>query len=598
MRTSFRAAFTFVLSILIYSQLGLGQAPQKTAPSPSGYPEDWSSRHVIYTNPDRLAKNTTLHDPRAWPAIHRMWRGQNGVQAAKSQLERSLGPSQAMRPFPPVHWPPARRKSNSVVDWSMPLGSGGMPVGETPAKYTFSDTSTLTFPASCNNDFVVFVLNAAPVAGSQANIVAYNNLYTGTSSSSCPNGPQTPPTTNYTAPTVLFSYAAGTGAVVLSPSLSLGGDKVAFVETPAAGNSTFDVLTWTAGQGTNPTTGSVAPAAAALTQLDYTNVTNGGCTANPSVNNYSSPFVDYNSDAAYIAADNGNLYRIKSVFGGTPTLDYCITVNAGATFLTSPVYDPNSNKVFVSDGNTVYAYTPGASSFTAAGSITVASGNGIVLSPVVDVSNSWVYVFSSANAAGTSSMVSQMPETLASHLDATMGGNSPGFILDGAFDNNYFLTGPSAGTLYACGTQGTTNTNKNKPGLYGFTFNANGTLKTTATLSNDTKINLSGNPTGTTCAPLTEYYDGTHDRLFVGVGHNSGGQVTMWDITTRITVNTTSPSATATGYYGGTSGITIDNNSGSAQASSIYFGTLATNAASNCAANQYCAVKLTQGTLQ
>jgi hypothetical protein len=267
------------------------------------------------------------------------------------------------------------------------------------------------------------------------------------------------------------------------------------------------------------------------------------------------------------------------------------------------VYDSVSNKVFVSDGKTVYAFTPGATSFTLASSIQVAnSTSGVILSPIVDSTNGFVYVFSSNNIANANSIVSQMPTSLASHTDVAIGpkttGGSAGYILDGDFDNKYFATGPSAGTLYACGTQTGAAT---KPALYAISFAGSGVMNTTPAMSNDVKINTAANPAGV-CSPLTEFYDGTNDRLFAGVGVLGGttgaNWVTMWNINTRITVNTTAPTATATNEIGGTSGITIDNASASAQAASIYFGTEGKNASSPCGSGLYCAVKLTQSGLQ
>jgi hypothetical protein len=127
-----------------------------------------------------------------------------------------------------------------------------------------------------------------------------------------------------------------------------------------------------AGQGSSPTS-PVAPGTggSSVISLDYTNVSTAGCTANAAADSNSSPFIDYKNNAAYVGADNGKLYRIKNVFSGTPTVDYCITVSANRA-LTSPVFDSFAGKVFISDGQSVFGFTPGASSFTAAGSIQVA----------------------------------------------------------------------------------------------------------------------------------------------------------------------------------------------------------------------------------
>ena len=557
--------------------------------APISLVEDWSSKHIIFTNggrPEAIAQ--AQRDPRNFQQwLHRsrfMFRGR------PSQPLENGADNWSDRGFN------RRRPDRMVTDWAMPLGgTAGMPTAETPAKFTFNATAPLTFPASCNNDFMVYVINATAAAGTQANIVAFNNLYTGTTAtggSSCPNGPQNPVTTNRTTPTFMWSYAVGTGGIVLSPVLSLDGKKVAFVEAAPTGGAAFHVLTWVAGQGTNATTGAVAPGAggSSATTLAFTNTTVAGCAASSSTDNDSSPYIDYANDVAYVGADNGRLYRIKGVFKSTPTLDYCVTVFAGRA-LTSPVYDSVSGKVFVSDGQAVYGFTPGATSFTAAGSVSVAGTAGsIILSPIVDSTNGRVYVFSKNNLANANAMVSQMPVSLASHTDAAIGPVTTNLILDGAFDNKYFATGPSTGSLYACGTQ---TGNGNRPALYTLTFAATGVMNTAPAMSNNQNITTNSNGS---CSPLLEYFDGTNDRLFVGV--SGGNRVTSWNINTRITSNTATPTATATNQAGGTSAFSIDNNSSAFQASSIYFGTLGTSGTASCGANQFCAVKLTQSGLQ
>ncbi len=580
-------------AIAVCSLCAVLAAGQET--SHLGLVDDWAQRHLIFTNggsPEAVAR--AQRDPRnlqQW--LHRssyLWRGRPNQGAPQPETEDWFGQGFG-RP----------RSARLHTDWAMPLGgTGGMPIGEAPAKFTFNATGALTYPASCNNDFVVYVLNATPTAGTQANVVAFNNLYTGTTSSSCPNGPQNPVTTNRTTPTFMWAYAVGTGPMVLSPVLSLDGKKVAFIEAAPAGGPVFHVLTWVAGQGTNATAGSVAPGAggSSVTSLAFTNTAVAGCAASVSTDSDSSPYVDYANDVAYIGDDNGRLYRIKGVFKSTPTLDYCITTTAGR-LMTSPVYDPVSGKVFVSDGQTVYGYTPGAASFTAAGSINVAgTASSVILSPIVDSTNGFVYVFSSHNVANANSIVSQMPVSLATKVDAAIGPVAANFILDGAFDNKYFSTGPSTGSLYACGIQaGRTN----RPSLYTLTFTAAGVLNTTPAMSDNRNITSAANPV-CYCSPLMEYFDGTNDRLFVGVGApgatTGANMVTAWNINARITLATATPTATATNQFGGTSAFSIDNNSAAFQAASIYFGTLASSAAASCGANQFCAVKLTQSALQ
>jgi hypothetical protein len=571
------------LAAILLSALPGSSAVEAHAGGHIGLPTDWSSRHIIFTNgtsPQVAA--AAARDPRSWM----QWVRRNAYW---------------FMPWRPLPEPWFRRKRHMRVDWAMSLGAtGGMPIGETPAKYSFNTTGF-----SCAGDFVVYTIAAAPSA-TQANIIAFNNLYTGTASSSCPNGPQTPPTTDYTAPTVMWSYEVGTGAVNLSPVLSLDGTKVGFVESAA--DAMFDVLTWTSGQGASAT----APATpgsggSSVVRLDYTNTTVTGCTKNASTDSDSSAYVDYGSDSAYVGADNGELYRISGVFNGTPTLQYCITVNAGAA-LTSPVYDSVSNSVFVSDGHSVYAYTPGANGFTLLGSIAVAdatvTGNPIILSPVVDSTNGFVYVFSAADSTDAHAIASQINVGLTSQTVADIGLPAAQFILDGDFDNAYFTNGPTtgAGTLYACGTDAN---NGNKPSLYALSFSSpNGIMNSTPAMSDNRNINGAANAAGS-CSPLLDFYDGTTDRLFVGTGNytatTGANLVTEWNVNTRIASNTTAPNNTATDEWGGTSAFSVDNVSPDPQTTSIYFGTLRPPAARNttpCGAANYCAIKLTQSALQ
>ena len=60
-------------------------------------------------------------------------------------------------------------------DWSINLGTAGTPLNMYPAKFSFD----VTVAPSCANDFVVFPI-AANGSATQPNLVAFNNLYSGT----------------------------------------------------------------------------------------------------------------------------------------------------------------------------------------------------------------------------------------------------------------------------------------------------------------------------------------------------------------------------------------------------------------------------------
>jgi hypothetical protein len=581
-----------VLLILAVSQFVRAQGQEDHV----GLPIDWSSRHIVFTNgasPEVAALQA--RDVRSWV---------NWAQRTAWMFPRE--PWDPFPPLPPITIP----RRHMRVDWAMPLGTlGGMPLGETPAKYSFNVNST----PSCANDFVVYTIAATPGAG-QANIVAFNNLYTGTSSTSCGA---------LTQPTYMFAYALGTAGSSLSPTLSLNGTKVAFLESGNEGGAStpayFDVVTWVSGQGTSATVPCVIAGAGTgcsgttLTRLNFTNSGVSGCGTGTSDSD-SSAYVDYASDSAYVGADNGMLYRIHPVFTGTPAVQFCITVNANK-LLTSPVYDQVTNEVFVSDGHSLYAFKVGSSAFTLANSVTIASGSAvstvpIILSPIVDSTNGFVYVFSSADSTNTNSVVAQVPiqsgGTLGTPATAAIGPAATvntTYVLDGDFNNVYYSSGPTNAnaTLYACGTQTGAAT---LPSLYAISFQSNGTMNNPPVMSNNKNI-YGGNTNAGSCSPLLDFFDGTNDRLFVGAGApnatNGANLVTEWLVNTRITSNTASPTSTATNEWGGTSAFTVDNVSTEAQAASIYFGTQAkgtSGTAPACPSGQYCAIKLTQSALQ
>lgn len=60
-------------------------------------------------------------------------------------------------------------------DWSVSFGAGRVAPGMSPAKYGFDTTAA----PDCINDYVVFGLNVAG-SGTQANLIAFNQLYSGT----------------------------------------------------------------------------------------------------------------------------------------------------------------------------------------------------------------------------------------------------------------------------------------------------------------------------------------------------------------------------------------------------------------------------------
>jgi len=578
-----------------------------------GVPEDWSTAHVIYTRNGSVDDMLKVRDdPRFLNNILLHYIREHGKQtqppASAGSNEASLSEN-GLSEDPEELQPDLTTGVHSKVDWAVSLGpTAGMALAESPAKYTFNPGA----PPSCSN-FVVYTVNAVPKVGTQANLVGLTNLYSGTPAGLCGS-----------APTFLFSYAIGAAGSALSPVLSLDGTQVAWLEN---GNPVvLHVTTFVAGQGTNATTGAVGPTGTFSSSgtctpagsscdavLSYT--TAAGCTASSNSNSDSDIYVDYASNSAYVSANNGILYRISGIFHGIPAVEYCVTVNAGAgADMSGPVYDSLANEVFVTDSKKVYAYTVGAASFTAASpaSYTYAKGGFDASGPVLDAFNGYLYLFSTDDNEATShTSVTQLPVGLAagSAVFVPLGSVGTGvnvYLGYGAFDNNYYNFGPknAASTLYSCGTDTTTTTAQD---LFAISFNATtGLANTTPAMPANKNVNPGGH-TGL-CSPITEFFDGKTDRIFVGMGDYNAATtganvVQMWNVTTQLTSASDTPTSSATGYQGGTTGFAIDNNaSGVAQAESVYFSTLETSGtATTCGAagtDLYCAVKLTQSALQ
>ena len=104
--------------------------------------------------------------------------------------------------------------------------------GNYPAKFAFR-TDTANCGSATTPDYVVF---STPDSGSgtQASVVAYDNLYAGCSG---------------TRPSVYWAYNTG-GQILTSPVISADGKQVAFVETNG-GFGILILLKWAAGTGTD-----------------------------------------------------------------------------------------------------------------------------------------------------------------------------------------------------------------------------------------------------------------------------------------------------------------------------------------------------------
>ncbi len=230
----------------------------------------------------------------------------------------------------------------------------------------------------------------------------------------------------------------------------------------------------------------------------------------------------------------------------------------------------------------------------------VADNKQIFESPLVDSSSGTVFVFSNSSPQATYngqySSVVQTTTTLSTTRVATTGpaGNQPAFA--GTF-NNAYLSQPSSGGLYACGTD---SGNQNIPTLYAITFS--GTSMNTGPAAHGP---LSLATSHTFCSPLTEVFNqsSNKDELYLSVALNcpsltNGGCVESFDITNGFPSATTALAA----ENGGTSGIVIDNVSnggtGNASETNLYFATqntqLCTVYTGGTGSQGNCAVQLSQ----
>jgi len=606
-----RVAGLLMLGISVFGQARMDRPASPDAATEHvhlGYPLDWSSRHLLMPGArTEEIMAAAQHDPRyVYSLVMRQIALQNGRWG-----------------IPTPRIPVPRSKHRMKIDWAVSLENGYVPQNQFPAKYQFGISAE-----NCNTDYAIFGLTVT--SGTQANLVGINNLYTSA----------TPPC-NSGSPWVAFAYNTVTqtgGQIKTSPVLSTDGTKVAFVESTSSG-SYFHVLVLPNPIPVPPSqTGTVL---SPQTPTSCTNPTTAGCMSTLTIqtaatDSNSSPWVDYNNDTAYVGADNGLLYKITPVFGGgAPALvstgGWPVTVSTQASkVLTGPVVDDTAGRIFIGDGEGyLYAVSLTSPGGTYAAQVEVGwathgAGTGVVDPPiaVTDSANSTtdqVFVFTGCSIVnGIGGAVSQIAANFTSSTTLTTsntvdlgsatgtGDCTTGNVHSGTFDNAFWLNGSTSGHLMACGFVSGTKSKSlipSNPKMYFFPFASH---EITSTGSSTFVVNST---VGEECSPLTEFYDGTTDRLFFGVGGSSNAYLESSTITTSLTTpnctgTPTSSCVTSPSTLGGTSGIVVDNQLSNGGAN-IYFSTMAPGSVngqkcnvSGGTSNPYCAVKLTQSALQ
>ncbi len=414
---------------------------------------DWSQHHLILSKPAGAGRGDRVgHDPRYSQQQNRLREAETvGVRTPERQfgLEAVSGENHGIN-----------------KDWSQDLGAGAT-VGATnfPAKFSFRGTTATCAGGPTQPDFVVYGTGLQG-ALTQANIVAYTNLYSGCSG---------------TVPSVYWAYNISYSTVTTSPVLSGDGTQVSWVQSDPSGNGILIVLKWAAS--TTETVGGPLTIAS-VTHASYptcsapcwTSLAIGASgTAHNDTN--SSVFYDYGNDVAYVGDDSGFLHKFSPFFKGIPgeirTGGWPVQVNlTSPTALNSPVYDYASGNVFVTDvGGYLYLVDPTAA-VTQSGQLDFSSefdsGPGISDGPIVDSTSGLVYVFAPSDGSGSCpgtadcTAVYQLSTTFAAGDtgsevkvgSSTVEPTTPSPLHIGAFDSSYESSGDATGHLYVCGNSG------------------------------------------------------------------------------------------------------------------------------------------------
>lgn len=618
---------------------------------------DWTHDRMLYPRVGPVDRLIALQkDPRAiqhWQESYRKdyarWRGGEGHRR--------------------LH----HNRSSMHADWAFSLGAGGIVgapfnIGVYPAKWSF-DSVTVTGPAdanSCLNDYVVVPIDATnfspgaapftlPPGPSQPNIIGVNNLYSGTAGGNgvCNrNGGVATATDDGQSATTYFSYAVigDDGIVATSPVTSVDGTKIAFVE--GSTNAHFHVLAWNATDGNNDAgTGTPLGRQDALTNTlqicpqpatgnctgtqdfvaveptitgtpahgNATDLTLGGAS-----DSFSSPYVEYTADVAYVGNDAGQIFKIKNVFcptwapcgGVAPSLDTSfgsgagfITIGGACTSVSGITEDGVDGNILAgcADGF-LYEFT---STGTLVDSLQIGDGNaangGIVDPPTVDGVNGWVYVetgscvttLTGCLAAGDPVLVQAQVGTLSTNsaADLVAPGQTAGLafnIHSPAFNDAYFTsTTPGDWLLYDYAGDTTP-----EIVLFGITFG------TGRAMNGGTPPNSIGFPPpgDVEVSPVTEYLTPVvngEDRIFASAELASSGNVVSLQINnppTSVSVFPTGLENLSAQEGTGASAIIVDNaDSTAGQSNSIYFGVFGLTGLEP---NAFTIVKLTQIGLQ
>lgn len=569
--------------------------------SEAGTPHDWTHSHVIFSaaSGDRELESSLRRNARYWlQLLHRRGSQEEGsaeaLDAGKIEATRAARQPARLQTWRDANPGPSEDLVDAVSpvsgsgsfdhktqalerDWTQTFQTGGVSYPVTsptyPAKFSFAGSP------DCMADYVVFTLATSGAATPQNfNIIAYNNLYVSTAggASFCAG----------TGPHAIFEYNASTagGALNGSPVLSLDGTVIAFVEGAAAvsGGAVFHLLKWHSGDAQSTDVGFPKAFNAAALANCATNGAVAPCeyslqyTPSGSRNTASlaSPFIDYDTDTAYVSDDGGNVYAISPAFNATPANPPVVKsgwpVNVGsAVILTPPVYDSISRNVFVSaSGGTEFfirtssasagSCLSGAAPCLGSSSFSFNGGGSIQEASVVDSTTGKVFLSGTQTGMTSGSYVVQTDTVLSagSVQAAQIGAGTLNAVRPGSPDNKYF-TSVGTGKFYACGQNAS-----GEAQLYAYGFNLAGVMST-GFGSGPLALGNSSTISSPCSGAMTEAFNQSvsTDWLFVGVKSRCAGSVggtngcvTSFDVTTAF------PSTmTHLAEVGGATGIIVDN---------------------------------------
>jgi hypothetical protein len=252
-------------------------------------------------------------------------------------------------------------------------GVAAVASGSTVTVYTLTPGTRVTLTDANTLTNFSWGTVTAGTNGSQANIVAMNQLYSGTETSGTS-------LCGLTNPEFIFSYASGVGPVATSPTLSLTGKKVAYVENDTNIGAILHILTFGSGSteygtstscASNNNGGSTLPTCATSpvipgstsgsTATDFM-LPLGLVAANASTgvagaaDSFSSPFTNYDDDTTFVGDNNGYLYAIKPTFIGTPAYaggNFPVHVSATPTSVTPTAVTATTTVVTVTATNSL-----------------------------------------------------------------------------------------------------------------------------------------------------------------------------------------------------------------------------------------------------